>query len=153
MIKITKLNSKLKIRYPAEDRSIPQYHTSLQKTRLFGVLKSFTTRKSKQITDKPVKLIIKKLPGIVVARKYTNEFIPNNKRIKPFIIGYEIALDADYFEEYIHTPKELQQAILHELAHINTEIKGDKKFGHGKLFKDSAKQLGVNKIHQKRVWD
>lgn len=125
--------------------------SSEEKQKLIKILQRFTTKKSRPFTDLKVNLELVELPKKdtyhVAARGYVNTFYPNDKKHAPYILNYGVYLDLAYAYRYRNNPSELQQAILHELAHIF----GDKKT-HGIKFKKLAKQLGVDMNHQRQKW-
>jgi|MudIll2142460700_1097286.scaffolds.fasta_scaffold1172300_2 hypothetical protein len=111
-------------------------------------LGTFAKNKAHSITRLPVKLTLSSnLPRGVSARTYTWTFVPDDKKIKPYPVYYEIAFDKNYYRRYRNDPYELKQALLHEIAHISVPKK------HGKQYKRIAKKLGTDENHQRATWD
>lgn len=115
------------------------------------LLKSFANKKAKFITNKPIKVQLDNLPRNskyeVVARGYNEIFTPDDKKIKPIIVGHGVILDRKYYNQNKNNLYELKQAVLHELVHIKVPT------SHGKRFKKIAIKLGIDKTHQKQYWE
>lgn len=115
-------------------------------------LQRFASSVSRSFTKLPVKIKISDLPSTktykVVAKSFTNTFVPNDKKYKPRVIGYEIVIDRNFYVENKNNRNELKQAIIHELAHLRV----GKKHGHNPVFKRTAKEMGADKTHQNQYW-
>ena len=114
-------------------------------------LTAYAIRKSRPITNKPIRVTTENLPHTkkydVVARHYTQTFIPTDKSLPTRVVGYEIALDRQYYQKNRSHPTELRQAVLHEICHC----KNPKT--HGKKFQRCARKIGVDEKHRKPYWD
>lgn len=118
-----------------------------------GGLNRLVKSRARRLTDVPVNVILKKLPqnfehgGILAARAFTYTFYPDDKSIKPYPHHYEIAVHPTFFKRNRCVKDEVEQTVLHELAHFFAP-----KAKHGPKYVKAARKLGVDPEHQQAVW-
>jgi hypothetical protein len=133
-----------------------------------GELQQFANRVGQTFTKYPIKIKMTDIPPTktyeVNMRSYWMYTIyPNDKRRKPHLKLYEILINNKYYNDYNTNLHELQQGIIHELAHAKI-VQGDfnrygiktftkHKIYHDKIFNRTAKELGADSTHQKQYWN
>ena len=128
-------------------------------------IRVFAKKLGHTFTRLPIRVRMANIPPTstyeVTMRNYWSYVTPTDKRKKPYLGFHTILINEKYYNENKTNREELEQGIIHELAHAKVTMEDFNTSGvdafmrvsHGADFKKAARELGADRLHQKQYWD